>query len=449
MLNARTVAVLAAFPVALAAGCDVGQTVAKGSGGAGGSGNGGSTATNGSSVGGNGGGTASTSSSGRPSTSTSGTASGTASTTSSGTASGTASTTSSGTTSASSSSTTTSSGSSVSGLHVSGNKLVDNGATVRLLGVDTSGTEYQCVSANAGFFDVGGGAPTQQFVTNLKAWKINAVRVPLNEDCWLGINGLPNGSNASAYQTAIEGYVNLLRQNGLYVIVDLHWNNGGGSQSNGQTQMADLDHAPAFWTGVAGAFKGDQGVVFDLYNEPHDIAWSCWQNGGCQVNGWNVAGMNQLITAVRGTGATNVVMAGGISYSGDLSEWLANKPSDPMGNLAASFHSYNFSNCNTSSCWSSQLQPLAAQVPIITGEMGENDCQGANPGANVSAGTDYINGYMSWADSNGVSYLAWAWNPDFDHCTGPSLNNSGNWTGTSPTSAFGTDFKTHVGLIGP
>ena len=24
----------------------------------------------------------------------------------------------------------------------------------------------------------------------MKAWNINAVRVPLNEDCWLGINGV-------------------------------------------------------------------------------------------------------------------------------------------------------------------------------------------------------------------------------------------------------------------
>src|SRR5262249_26563805 len=127
--------------------------------------------------------------------------------------------------------------------------------------------------------------------------------------------------------------------------------------------------APEFWTGVATTFKGDLGIVFDLYNEPHDISWSCWKDGGCQVNGWNVAGMNQLIAAVRGAGAKNVVMAGGLAWAGDLSQWLANKPSDPTGNLAASFHSYNFSNCADSACRVSQLQPVAAQVPIITGEL--------------------------------------------------------------------------------
>ncbi len=65
------------------------------------------------------------------------------------------------------------------------------------------------------------------------------------------------------------------------------------------------------------------------------------------------------------------------------------------------------------------------------------------------AGADYINGYMSWADSNGVSYLAWAWNADFNSCSGPSVNMMGNWTGTAPSSPFGTDFYNHLKWVGP
>jgi hypothetical protein len=270
-------------------------------------------------------------------------------------------------------------------------------------------------------------------VSSIVAWHANAVRVPLNEDCWLAINGAPAQYSGSAYQTQIANFVSLLRQNGLYVILDLHWNNGGTGQSNGQQQMADADHAPDFWTGVATAFKGDQGVVFDLYNEPHDISWSCWLNGGCQVNGWNVAGMQQLLNAVRATGATNVIMAGGLSYAGDLSQWLQNKPSDPMGNLAASFHTYNQTNCADSGCWTSQIQPVAAQVPVITGELGENDCaQG------------YIDGYMSWADGAGVSYLGWAWNTA--SCNSfPALIS--NYNGT-PT-AFGAGLQSHLASVNP
>jgi endoglucanase len=421
----RHTLVVVASGIVTVAGCDVGDTsTTKGTTGSGGAGGQSTTAGTGT-----GAGEATTSASAGPGTTGPSSSSGAT------------------TTSSASSSSTTSSGTPTAGLQVQGNKLVDGGKTVRLLGVDHSGTEFQCIHGS-GVFDTGAGIPDQTFVSNMMAWHINTVRVPLNEDCWLGINGAPSQYSGAAYTGAIASYVSLLRKNGLYVIVDLHWNAGGTNQATGQQEMADSDHAPAFWTSVATMFKDDLGIVFDLYNEPHDIAWSCWLNGGCTVSGWPAAGMNQLITAVRSTGAMNVVMAGGISYSGDLSEWVANKPTDPTGNLAASFHTYNFSNCATSGCWTSQLANVANEVPLITGEMGENDCDNGS-GANHPPGQNYINGYMTWADGAGVSYLGWAWNADFNNCTGPALNSSGNWTGTAPTTPFGADLKAHLASVNP
>jgi hypothetical protein len=360
------------FIGALAVGCDAGQSSHHtASTGPGGGGTGGSTSSG-------------------LTTSSSGTASTGGSTTSS-----TSTTTTSTSTAASSSSTTTtassSSGTPTNGLHVSGNKLMDGSKVVRLLGVDHSGSEYMCIQGN-GFFD---GPVDQSSVNEMLSWHVNAVRVPLNEDCWLAINGAPGQYAGTAYVDAIQNYVGLLRQNNIYVILDLHWNGGGGQQATGQQNMADSDHAPAFWTGVANAFKGDLGVVFDLYNEPHNISWGCWKSGGCQVNGWNVAGMDQLIMAVRSTGAQNVVMAGGNAYASDLTQWLANKPNDPMGNLAASFHTYNFTGCSNQGCWGSTIASVAAQVPVVTGELGENDCAHG-----------YIDQYMPWATCRGPTARA-------------------------------------------
>jgi aryl-phospho-beta-D-glucosidase BglC (GH1 family) len=320
----------------------------------------------------------------------------------------------------------------VSGLHVVRNTLVDGTKTVRLFGVDRSGTEYSCIQNN-GFFD---GPVDQAAVSAILSWHVNAVRVPLNEDCWLGINGSPGPYSGSAYVNAMSQWVSLLRQNGLYVILDLHWNVGGGNQANGQQEMADSDHAPAFWTSVASTFKSDLGIVFDLYNEPHDISWSCWLNGGCQTNGWNVAGMNQLVSAVRSAGAHNVVMAGGLSYAGDLTQWLANKPTDPLNNLAASLHVYNYAFANSQSIWTSDVAPVAAQVPVITGELGENDC-----------GQGFVDQYMSWADSMGssISYVGWAWNADFNCNSGPGLISNYNGTAT----AFGAGIQSHFAVVNP
>ena len=133
-------------------------------------------------------------------------------------------------------------GPSVTGLHVQGNQLLNgNGQTVRLLGVNHSGSEFACVQGN-GVFD---GQTDDNAIAAMAAWHINVVRVPLNEDCWLDINGAsPAGG---AYQQAIADYVNRLNSHGLAVILDLHWSAPGGQKATGQQPMPDEDHSPDFW----------------------------------------------------------------------------------------------------------------------------------------------------------------------------------------------------------
>jgi Cellulase (glycosyl hydrolase family 5)/Repeat of unknown function (DUF346) len=310
---------------------------------------------------------------------------------------------------------------------VSGNHLVDGtGQPLRLLGVDRSGTEYACVQWG-GIFD---GPSTDASVAAIAAWHVNAVRVPMNEDCWLGINGAPvNGLTASQYQQAIVQYVQLLHSHGLYAILDLHWNAPGSAVANGQQAMVDADHGPAFWTSVASIFKSDPAVIFDLYNEPEFIAWSCWLGGaGCPVS-WPVAGMQSLVRSVRSTGATQPIMLGGVAYANDLSQWLANEPADPQHALVASFHVYNFNTCKTIACWDSQVAPVAGQVPVVAGEIGEDD--GAH---------GFIDSFMAWADARGISYLAWTW--DMWGCGNTPVLLS-DYAGT-PCQTFGAGYQGHL-----
>jgi len=303
--------------------------------------------------------------------------------------------------------------------------------TGRMLGVNRAATEYQCVHG-AGIFD---GPTDAASVTAMKSWHINTVRVPLNEDCWLGINGVNPAYSGGNYQSAVAAYVRQLAGAGLTVIVDLHWNAPGTAQATGQQVMADADHSPAFWSSVAETFKNDPKVVYDLYNEPHDISWGCWLNGCSSPAGWQTAGMQQLLNAVRGTGAQQAVIATGLAYGNDLSQWLQNRPSDPAGRLDAGFHVYGEANgtgfqnaCVTTACWDSTVGQVAKQVPVLTGELGEEDCT-----------TGFINRYMAWADSNNVSYLGWAWNTH--DCSGfPSLISDYNGTPT----AFGVGLRDHL-----
>lgn len=340
---------------------------------------------------------------------------------------------------------------SAAGLHVSGNKILNSaGQVIRPLGVDRAGSEYMCdaIGDNT-VFDDGtnpsssgqtGAALDTSFnaasISIFQSWKIQAIRLPLNEDCWLGINGYPAASyTAATYQQTIESYVNLLTTNNIIVILDLHWSAPGTTQANKQLGMPDLDHAPAFWTSVANAFKSNSSVIFDLYNEPFTTSWACWRNGStvasaspCTDVAFPVAGMQTLVTTVRATGATNVLMLGGLAYSNDLSQWLANEPTDPLNSLAASFHLYNFNTCDYVNCWVVNVAPVAAKVPVIAGEIGENDCAAT-----------FINMAMNWLDQEGIGYLAWAWNT-YNCGNFPALVS--DYSGT-PT-AYGQGYKAHL-----
>jgi endoglucanase len=332
-------------------------------------------------------------------------------------------------------------------LHVSGNKLVDSsGNQVILHGVNRSGTEYMCVQGNA-IFD---GPNDQASLTAMKSWgKVNAVRVPLNEACWNGESYATAADAGTNYINAIKAYVSLLNSNGMVAILDLHWTDGdytGPSAGNCgshpeqeafcQKPMPDAAQAIPFWTSVANTFKGNNAVIFDLFNEPFASrpsgattaeGWQCWKSGGtCTGISYQVAGMQQMVNAVRSTGASNVLMLGGEEYSNDLTSWLASKPTDPDNNLVASFHSYNFNACVTQSCWTSQVQPVIASVPVVAGEIGENDCAGS-----------YITPLTAWLESQNTSFLAWAWNSDFACSSGPGLIT--DYTGT-PTN-YGAAYK--------
>lgn len=310
-------------------------------------------------------------------------------------------------------------------VRVQGTSLVDGaGRPLRLLGVNRSGTEYACAQG-WGVFD---GPTDATAIAAIASWRVNAVRVPLNESCWLGTGGVSTAFGGAAYRDAVAAFVGRLHAAGMVVVLDLHWNAPGSGLATGQQVMADADHAPAFWRSVATRFRADPAVVFDLYNEPHDIPWACWRDGCTTPQGWRAAGMQSLVDAVRSTGARQPVIANGLQWGGDLSGWLAHRPVDPAGQLVAGLHAYSFGRCTTAACWEAEIAPVAAVVPVVTGELGQDDCAGG-----------FVEPFMRWADQRGISYLGWTWNP-WDCRTGPALITG--WDG-APT-AFGAVVKAHL-----
>jgi endoglucanase len=299
-------------------------------------------------------------------------------------------------------------------VHVGDNELLNAAdEPIRLVGVDRSGTQYMCVLGR-GIFD---GPSDSASIAAMKSWRINAVRVPINEDCWLGINGVAEAFSGTTYRNAIEAYVAALNRAGLYVIVDVHWSAPGREPALGQQDMLDASHGYTLWRSLATTFKSNPAVLFDLYNEPHGLGataaeqWRCWA-AGCGI----YAGMDGLVSTIRSAGARNVILLAGLDWASDDSGWLRNEPHDPLHQLAAAFHLYRAHTiCTTESCWNQTLLPLAAHVPVVDDEFGEMQC--GEPSALA-----WLRTWMSYATRHGFSMLAWSWNAKQDECSqGPLL----------------------------
>jgi aryl-phospho-beta-D-glucosidase BglC (GH1 family) len=379
-------------------------------------------------------------------------------------------------------------------IKIIGNHFVNgSGQTIRLLGVNHQSFEFACAQG----FAYDDGLMDDADAAAIASWNANAVRVPLNEDCWLGINGQPNSNGGAdqtltvdGYRQAVENYVSDLHAHGLYAILDLHWSAPGSQVALEQQPMPDLDHSVDFWQSVASTFKNDPAVVFDLFNEPFDptdpnsgsdqqhpqdkVTWDCWENASstdpCMTapydeNGdptpvtppYQIAGMQLLLNTVRGTGATQPIMVGGLNFANDLSQWATHAPNDPLNQEAASMHAYSGQVCSDlpgqpdnpvqanglNSCFD-QVASIAQNVPVVIGEFGQN---ATAPLCDTPGDQSYDSNLMNWADQNGVSYTAWGWDIE----TQDDLNNDGcsayeliSDPGGTPFAPNGTTVHSHL-----
>jgi endoglucanase len=307
---------------------------------------------------------------------------------------------------------------STAGYTVVGNSIENaSGQKVLLHGVDRPSLEWSCTGQAV----TGGasGIPASDFTTMRNGWNANAVRIALNQDEWL-----PGATQyCSDYQSTVEAAVSAARAAGLIVILDLHWSDPGtlayAHPTNGQQCMPD-QYSVTFWQQVAAIYKSDPGVWFELYNEPYppNANWSTWENGGsvtCAANfsgapeeTFTAAGMQSLVNAVRGAGANNIVIAGGVSYSSSLN----GVPMLTGANVAYAVHPYINTSApdgSTNGAWAAQFGNTAANVPVVATEFGDQTC----------GNSTYDNAILSYFHAHNVGYTAWAWY--VGGCSFPSL----------------------------
>jgi endoglucanase len=269
------------------------------------------------------------------------------------------------------------------------------------------------------------------------SWGVNIVRLPLSQDRWFGRTREEQDGGAH-YQKTVEDFVALAASRKCYVIVDLHWSDGDiWGQHIGQHNMPD-DNSIAFWKDVSARFANHPAVLFDLYNEPHDISWDVWRNGGdvqdkdakADTRGtpvYHTPGLQKLLEVCRATGARNVVVAGGIDWAYDLRGVASNYAlNDHNGNgVIYDTHIYPAKTwykhgTTKSQDWDRIIMSTGEKYPVIIGEFGN----GTN---------DYEAQVLEFAKTNNLPWIAWCLHP---HARPVLIK---NWDYT-PTK-FGTEVK--------
>jgi hypothetical protein len=351
-------------------------------------------------------------------------------------------------------------------LRTDGNRVVDpDGRTVRLRGVNIPSLLWTTDDE-----------PVIEMVQRATAvWGAQVVRISLAQDRWFGKTPEQTDDGA-AYRATVDGLVDAANRRGAYVILNLHWTNGGQWERDGgylgQHCMPDR-YSIDFWTSVSTHFAGWTGVILNVFNEPFEIPQKIWREGGevterlytrpwaagqgvdrdelratCrygrpQGEGWSSAGtlryeapgMQELYDAVRATGADQIVMIGGVDGAHNLSGALDYGSIDGF-NIVYDVHVYPYDGSPLE--WERSWGRVAHRVPVWVGEWG---CDYGRRDAELAcgAGPDQRFCPSPWArqllarmDELDLSWMAWSFHP---YSTPTLIRLVDGWTDYAPTES--------------
>lgn len=307
-------------------------------------------------------------------------------------------------------------------------RLVDEatGEDVVLHGVNRNGLE--CWSDNSGIFDI--------VRVALEEWHADTIRLPLSQDRWFGYD---KAYTKEEYRAIVDKLVDFITKDGNYVILDAHYGDYGiwGKRTDEAPRMADLNTV-TFWRDIGKRYANHPYVLYNLYNEPEDISWEVWRDGGWLEQGgmcFQAAGMQQLIDAVRDTGAKNPVVLGGLVWaSSTIGPAIGWDVDDRGGNgIIMDAHIYPWNGLD----WDADFASVVPTHPLLIGEFGhQGTAMDLGPACIPREPHEvWMPKLIRWIEENKFSYCAW----DFDCYAGPCLlKEMENFT---PTESHGVYVK--------
>lgn len=242
----------------------------------------------------------------------------------------------------------------------------ESGKPVLLQGVNVSGMEYSDLPL--------AGVTPDELTTIVRGWGANVVRIPFTQSLVL------QGRAGDDYVAELKELVSWLEALGAYSILDLQWLDREKVWGPGDNRVPPEpnEETPDCWAKLAEAFHGHPAVIFDLFNEPHDIDAADW-------NEWAL----RLAGAIRTVDPSRVLMVSGVQWAFDLrGVHLA------LENVIYSTHIYPWMSPD----WWTYFGHRAGEAPLFAGEFGGGP-------------EDLMWGrkLLSYMRELGMGWTAWSW----------------------------------------
>jgi hypothetical protein len=230
-------------------------------------------------------------------------------------------------------------------------------------------------------------------------WKITILRVPLLVGpgrCWVVGNINVNAS----YLAAADSVLKWCRENKIYVLFD-GWHEGGQGNTSG-----DWSSTVAAWRILADRYKNQDHILWEIFNEPHNIGWTTWAPMA-----------EQLIDTIRSRNpVVKAIVAGTVNWcqQADVQTRKFNRDK-----VIYSWHPYSgVYGSNNATTWEQRFGFIMTSgvAPVMNTEWGGGD--------SATYGTQLIQ-YMK---SKGISWTGWcysqSWGPAMLISENPERRNS-------------------------
>jgi hypothetical protein len=263
-------------------------------------------------------------------------------------------------------------------LHVDGTQLLTaGGAAVHLRGVNVCSLEFDAAGATWGLSAAGSTLLTT--LADPARWKVNVVRVPVNQQWFL---------EDEAYVGRVEAIIDHAARLGLYVVLDVQWEHGQRTEPYSlnileRPTFGTGNTTEAFWLSATSRWANRTNLLLDLVNEPHghppEVA---------------AAALQALIDAIRSRTADPVIVVGGPDWAHSLDPWRVH----PLAGANLVYSAHQYLPYDPPADFEAKWRTPAQTLPVLLGEFLDDPAQ-----------PDYAHQVVDAAEASGVTgWLPWA-----------------------------------------